>query len=111
VANRFKEAEFAADLFAVDAGHAGEDYASPENFFRITFLTEGLKRILTGSLLRRNRAGDGQFRLLPRQRQFLHSQRLRHARAVFRVRPRAIIDMALLDVSSRITHRAGGVFK
>ena len=27
LANRFKEAEFAADLFAVDAGHATEDYA------------------------------------------------------------------------------------
>lgn len=52
LANRFKEAEFAADLFAVDAGHAGEDYASPENFFRITFLTEGLRRILTTSLQR-----------------------------------------------------------
>ena len=28
LANRFKEAEFAADLFAVDAGHATEDYAA-----------------------------------------------------------------------------------
>ncbi|WP_244498125.1 DUF499 domain-containing protein [Aureimonas ureilytica] len=52
LANRFKEAEFAADLFAVDAGHAGEDYATPENFFRITFLTEGLQRILITSLER-----------------------------------------------------------
>jgi hypothetical protein len=57
LANRFKEAEFAADLFAVDAGHAGEDYASPENFFRITFLTEGLRRILTSSLQRLSGAG------------------------------------------------------
>lgn len=52
LANRFKEAEFAADLFAVDAGHATEDYAISENFFRITFLTEGLKRVLTTSLQR-----------------------------------------------------------
>ena len=29
IANRFKEAEFAADLFAVDAGHATDDYAAP----------------------------------------------------------------------------------
>lgn len=57
LANRFKEAEFAADLFAVDAGHAGEDYASPENFFRITFLTEGLRRILTSSLQRLSATG------------------------------------------------------
>src|SRR5271166_3704831 len=59
LANRFKEAEFAADLFAVDAGHATEDYASSENFFRITFLTEGLKRVLTSSLQRlANTGGD-----------------------------------------------------
>jgi hypothetical protein len=57
LANRFKEAEFAADLFAVDAGHASEDYASPENFFRITFLTEGLRRILATSLQRLNASG------------------------------------------------------
>jgi len=52
LANRFKEAEFAADLFAVDAGHATEDYAAPENFYRITFLTEGLKRVLLSALQR-----------------------------------------------------------
>jgi Protein of unknown function (DUF499) len=57
LANRFKEAEFAADLFAVDAGHATEDYASSENFFRITFLTEGLKRVLASSLQRLAIAG------------------------------------------------------
>ncbi len=57
LANRFKEAEFAADLFAVDAGHASEDYSSPENFFRITFLTEGLRRILTSSLQRLSGSG------------------------------------------------------
>ena len=57
LANRFKEAEFAADLFAVDAGHATEDYAAPENFFRITFLTEGLCRVLTTSLQRLAGAG------------------------------------------------------
>ncbi len=46
IANRFKEAEFAADLFAVDAGHASDGYATPTKFFGITFLTEGLKRVL-----------------------------------------------------------------
>src|SRR5580693_4513735 len=44
LANRFKEAEFAADLFAVDSGNAEGDYATPRGFFGITFLTEGLKR-------------------------------------------------------------------
>jgi len=52
IANRFKEAEFAADLFAVDAGLASEAYASPSAFFGITFLTEGLKRVLTSSAQR-----------------------------------------------------------
>jgi hypothetical protein len=57
--NRFKEAEFAADLFAVDAGIATGDYADPLAFFRITFLTEGLKRVLTSALERlAGRGGD-----------------------------------------------------
>lgn len=57
LANRFKESEFAADLFSVDTGQATEDYATPENFFRITFLTEGLRRVLTSALQRLGRAG------------------------------------------------------
>ena len=52
IANRFKESEFAADLFAVDAGHAGEGYATPTAFYGITFLTEGLKRVLTSAAQR-----------------------------------------------------------
>jgi predicted AAA+ superfamily ATPase len=52
IANRFKEAEFAADLFAVDSGHASEGYATPSNFYGITFLTEGLKRVLTSAAQR-----------------------------------------------------------
>lgn len=52
IANRFKEAEFAADLFAVDAGYAGEGYATPGAFYGITFLTEGLKRVLTTAVQR-----------------------------------------------------------
>ncbi len=57
LSNRFKEAEFAADLFAVDSGNASEDYASPANFFRITYLTEGLRRVLTSALQRLVGAG------------------------------------------------------
>jgi hypothetical protein len=37
LANRFKESEFAADLFAVDSGNAEGDYATPRGFFGITF--------------------------------------------------------------------------
>ena len=35
--NRFKEAEFAADLFAVDSGNAEGDYATPRGFFGSPF--------------------------------------------------------------------------
>lgn len=52
IANRFKESEFAADLFAVDAGLASEGYATPSAFYGITFLTEGLKRVLTTTVQR-----------------------------------------------------------
>ena len=37
------------------------------------------------------------------------AQRPRHARAVCRVRPRAVVDMALLDVQACVAHCAGGV--
>jgi hypothetical protein len=57
LANRFKESEFAADLFAVDAGLASDEYTRPEEFYRITFLTEGLKRVLTTALQRLGGAG------------------------------------------------------
>jgi hypothetical protein len=50
--NRFKQAEFAADLFAVDSGNAEGDYATPRGFFGITFLTDGLKRVLVSALQR-----------------------------------------------------------
>lgn len=61
LANRFKEAEFAADLFAVDSGNfrPEDEYAAPQTFYRITFLTEGLRRILRSSLERLGgQAGD-----------------------------------------------------
>lgn len=52
IASRFQQAEFAADLFAVDTGHASEGYATPLSFFGITFLTEGLRRVLTSAIQR-----------------------------------------------------------
>jgi predicted AAA+ superfamily ATPase len=59
IANRFQQAEFAADLFAVDAGNASEGYATPLSFFGITFLTEGLRRVLTSASQRlAGAAGD-----------------------------------------------------
>jgi hypothetical protein len=55
--NRFRQSEFAADLFAVDSGNAAGEYADPRDFFRITFLTEGLKRVLTTAVQRLSGSG------------------------------------------------------
>jgi hypothetical protein len=57
IENRTKQAEFAADLFAVDSGRAEGAYASPTQFFQITYLTEGLKRVLTSAAQRLAKVG------------------------------------------------------
>jgi predicted AAA+ superfamily ATPase len=44
--SRFKDAEFAADLATVEMGRAAGEYLYPADFFRITFLTKGLERVL-----------------------------------------------------------------
>jgi predicted AAA+ superfamily ATPase len=43
---RFTDAEFAANLAHVDQGVGSEEYTDPLAFFRITYLTEGLSRVL-----------------------------------------------------------------
>jgi hypothetical protein len=45
--NRFSQSEFAADLTAVELGRATPEYQDPARFFAISFLTEGMKRVLT----------------------------------------------------------------
>ena len=55
--NRFKQSEFAADLTAVDLGRAAPEYLNPADFFRISFLTEGIKKVLT--LAAERLAGSG----------------------------------------------------
>ena len=57
IENRTRQAEFAADLFAVDSGHAEGNYASPTQFFQITYITEGLRRVLTTAAQRLSGAG------------------------------------------------------
>ncbi|GAA5165881.1 Swt1 family HEPN domain-containing protein [Ornithinimicrobium tianjinense] len=43
----FKASEFAADLFKVASGEeSGKDYADPVEFFRRTYLTEGLRELI-----------------------------------------------------------------
>lgn len=53
----YREAEFAADLAQVHRGDASAEYADPAEFFRRTFLTEGLRRLLGGALRRLSGAG------------------------------------------------------
>ena len=44
---RYQQAEFAADLFQVIAGKAEPEYGDAKEFFRRTYLTEGLIRLLS----------------------------------------------------------------
>ena len=56
---RYQQAEFAADLWQVHLGEGEPEYRDPAEFFRRTFLTESLMRLL-GSGIRRlaGRGGD-----------------------------------------------------
>jgi predicted AAA+ superfamily ATPase len=54
---RYQQAEFAADLWQVYLEEGSDEYRNPTEFFRRTFLTEGLRRLLSQALLRM--AGKG----------------------------------------------------
>src|SRR6185436_15677522 len=49
---RYQQAEFAADLGQVHRGEGTDEYRKPTEFFRRTFLTESLKRLLVGAVER-----------------------------------------------------------
>jgi hypothetical protein len=49
---RYQQAEFAADLWQVYLGEGSDEYRQPSEFFRRTFLTESLKRLLVGATQR-----------------------------------------------------------
>lgn len=55
---RYHQAEFAADLWQVYCGGAAAEYQDPVEFFRRTYLTESLRRLLSGAV-RRLCLGDG----------------------------------------------------
>ena len=48
----YQQAEFAADLWQVYLDEGSDEYRLPNEFFGRTYLTEGLKQLLTGALLR-----------------------------------------------------------
>lgn len=54
---RYTQAEFAADLNLVAGGKAASEYQDPVEFFSRTFLTEGIKGLLTAALKRVNNQG------------------------------------------------------
>jgi predicted AAA+ superfamily ATPase len=49
---RYQQAEFAADLWQVHLGEGTDEYRDPGEFFRRTYLTESLKRLLVGGVQR-----------------------------------------------------------
>src|SRR5579885_3116755 len=49
---RYQQAEFAADLWQVHIGEGSDEYRKPVEFFRRTYLTESLKRLLVGAVQR-----------------------------------------------------------
>ena len=49
---RYKQAEFAADLWEVHDGRGADEYKHPVEFFRRTYLTESMKAMLRGAMQR-----------------------------------------------------------
>ncbi len=49
---RYQQAEFAADLWQVHLGEGSEEYRDPTQFFRRTYLTQSLRRLLVGAVQR-----------------------------------------------------------
>lgn len=56
---KYQQAEFAADLWQVYLGEANDEYRQPVEFFRRTFITDGLKQLLVGAIQRlKGQGGD-----------------------------------------------------
>lgn len=56
---RYTQAEFAADLAQVARGEGTTEYRDPIEFYRRTYLTDGLKKLLTGAINRlASKGGD-----------------------------------------------------
>lgn len=54
---RYQQAEFAADLWQVHLGEGTDEYRHPTEFFRRTYLTESLTKLLTGAVQRLSGTG------------------------------------------------------
>ena len=49
---RYQQAEFAADLWQVHLGEGSDEYKDPVEFYRRTYLTDSLKKLLTNAIKR-----------------------------------------------------------
>jgi predicted AAA+ superfamily ATPase len=49
---RYQQAEFAADLWQVHLGESTDECHEPQEFFRHTYLTESLKKLLVSGVQR-----------------------------------------------------------
>jgi hypothetical protein len=54
---KYQDAEFAADLWQVYHNRGSDEYKDPTEFFRRTYLTDGLKNLLTSAVERLNGSG------------------------------------------------------
>ena len=54
---RYQQAEFAADLWQVYMKEGSDEYKHPTEFYRRTFITEGLRHMITRALARLNGTG------------------------------------------------------
>jgi len=54
---QYQQAEFAADLWQVYLGEGTDEYRDPVEFFRRTYLTESLRRLLVGAIQRMSGKG------------------------------------------------------
>jgi len=53
----FQQSEFAADITAVHSGKSSKEYQDPAAFFERTFITEGMRHLLTSVVRRLNKKG------------------------------------------------------
>ena len=54
---QYQQAEFAADLWQIYLNEGTDEYRDPVEFFRRTFLTDSLRRLLTGAVQRLSASG------------------------------------------------------
>ena len=86
---RYQQAEFAADLWQVYVGEGSDEYRDPAEFFRRTYLTESLKRLLVGAVQRLAEVQIDGRKVFCNEREFACGQR----------RENPVLNCLLIEVS------------